>query len=276
MLTSLLRDYFSRRVLAAAMVAVVLVHPVKAQIAATHAPAAVGPANGTLVLDGGPEATSAVARRFIELAGGDKARIVLIPSAAGDEVAQDPATLTKYRRLFGSTCCTILHAARRAQADSLAFVESLASATGVWMMGGQPSLLADTYWHTRTEAALRALLARGGVVGGSSAGATVQGARIPTKHPDHGFGFLREAFVMAHLDRNNARDMLVRIVREDSRTLGIGVSEHTAAIITGDRLEVLGAGEVVIVNGQEHAGKAFLTLRSGESASLAPRSIGRP
>src|SRR4051812_19136814 len=87
--TSFVRDCCPRRVLAACMVAVILVHPVNAQIATTHAPTAVGPANGTLVLDGGPEATPAVARRFIELAGGDKARIVLIPSAAGDEVARD-------------------------------------------------------------------------------------------------------------------------------------------------------------------------------------------
>ncbi len=264
------------RILAVIAIAISQQESLKAQVATARAGTDVGPVNGTLILDGGPEATPAVARRFLALAGGANARIVLIPSAAGEDVARDPATLTQYRRLFGSTCCTVLHTTKRAQADNVAFAKSLASATGVWIMGGQPATLADTYWHTRTEDALRAVLERGGVVGGSSAGATVQGARIPTTRPEQGFAFLRDVFVMAHLDRNNARDMLVRIVREDSRTLGIGVSEHTAAIITQQRLEVLGAGEVVIVDGQDHAGNPYLTLRAGESTRLVPRSPSRP
>ena len=57
----------------------------------------VGPSRGSLVLDGGPEASSSVARRFVELAGGPKARIVVIPSAGGNEFARDPGTLESSR-----------------------------------------------------------------------------------------------------------------------------------------------------------------------------------
>lgn len=56
----------------------------------------VGPSRGVLFLDGGPEASPALASRFVELAGGPKARIVVIPTAGGDEFGRDPATLEAY------------------------------------------------------------------------------------------------------------------------------------------------------------------------------------
>jgi cyanophycinase len=234
-------------------------------------PPRVGPVRGVLVLDGGPEATPAVARRFVELAGRDQARIVLIPSAAGDDFAHAPATLVSYQKLFGPKCCTILHTTQRSIADKPEFAEPLATATGVWMVGGQTDILPDTYWHTVTERALRALLERGGVVGGSSAGAVIQGSQIPTVHPDNGFGLLRNTLVIAHLNRNNARGILVGAVAENPQVIGIGISEKTAAIVTGDRLEVVGEGDVVIADGQLHDGKPYLVLGPGMRFDLKPR-----
>jgi cyanophycinase len=231
----------------------------------------VGPVHGVLVLDGGPEATPAVAQRFVELAGGDDARIVLIPSAAGDDFARDPATLVSYRKLFGPKCCTILHTTQRSIADNPEFVEPLSTATGVWMVGGDTNILPDTYWHTATERALRALLERGGVVGGSSAGAVIQGSQIPTVHRDNGFSLLRNTLIIAHLNRNNARGILVGAVAENPQIIGIGISEKTAAIVTGDQLEVAGEGDVVIADGQSHEGKPFLVLGPGARFELKLR-----
>ena len=213
-------------------------------------PPRVGPVHGVLVLDGGPEATPAVARRFVEFAGGDQARIVLIPSAAGDDFARDPATLVSYRKLFGAKCCTILHTTQHSVADQPDFVVPLATATGVWIVGGQTDILPDVYWHTATERALRAVLDRGGVVGGSSAGAVMQGSQVPTIHRERGFGLLRDTLIIAHLNRNNARGILVGAVAENPEIIGIGISEKTAAFVTGDQLEVAGEGDVVIADGQ--------------------------
>jgi cyanophycinase len=212
----------------------------------------------------------------VELAGGDKAKIVLIPTAAGDDAARDPATVASYRKLFGSGCCAMVHTSQRAVADRADFVKPLADATGVWMMGGKPSALPDAYWHTATERALREVLERGGVVGGSSAGALIQGSRIPTSHPDNGFAFLRNTFIMPHLNRNNARNMLVGIVGETVGIIGIGISENTAAIVTRDHLEVVGNGEVVVVDGRLRAGKQYIVLQPGERFDLVPRAPQAP
>jgi cyanophycinase len=236
----------------------------------------VGPVRGVLLLDGGPEASRLVAGRFVDLAGGPKARIVVIPTAGGDAFARDPATLASYRKRFAAGHCTILHTTDRSEADRRDFVAPLRQATGVWMCGGTSSTLPDVYWHTATERELRAVLDRGGVIGGSSAGACVQGARLPTAEPDKGFAFLRNALIMPHLNRGRARALLLEAIAASPRLVGLGVSEHTAAVVRGDGLEVVGEGDVIVVDGAAHPGQPFTVLQSGDRLVLTPRSGGSP
>lgn len=238
-------------------------------VSESTSPAQVGPVHGALVLDGGPDASPEVARRFVELAGGANAKIVLIPTAAGDDAARDPATLKHYRQLFGTGCCKVLHAAKRSAADRVGLVASLQDATGVWVTGGKPSALAETYWHTAVQDAIRAVLDRGGVVGGSSAGALILGSRVPTDHPERGFGFLRRTIIMPHLNRNNARRMLLDEVADTPGIIGIGVSDNTAAVIRGDSLEVIGVGEVIVADARPHGQDQFVVLRSGNQFHLS-------
>ncbi|MFN8573027.1 MAG: Type 1 glutamine amidotransferase-like domain-containing protein [Gemmatimonadaceae bacterium] len=226
----------------------------------------VGPIRGTLVLDGGPEASAALGRRFVELAGGANARIVVVPTAMGDD-AHDPATLAHYQRLFGDNCCTLLDAADRVEADRAAFASPLATATGVWISGGSPARVADIYWRTTTSRAIRAVLERGGVVGGSSAGAVVLGARVPTTQPDRGFAFLTNVIVMAHANRGRAREMLVSEAAA-SGMIGVGIPEGTAVIIRRDSVEVVGPGEVIVASGSNSGAEDYRILREGEHMRL--------
>jgi cyanophycinase-like exopeptidase len=78
----------------------------------------------------------------------------------------------------GALRLEVLHTRDRAVADSDAFVAPLREARGVWFGGGRQWRLADAYLRTRTHAALDELLARGGVIGGTSAGATIQGSYL--------------------------------------------------------------------------------------------------
>src|SRR5262245_33856280 len=115
---------------------------------------------------------------------------------------------------------TILHAATQAEADREDFVSPLKDATGVWFPGGRQFRLADSYLHTRTLAELHSLLQRGGVIGGTSAGASIlasyliRGARetnttVMAPGYEQGFDFLHEAAVDQHLSqRNRENDML--------------------------------------------------------------------
>src|SRR5258708_40081045 len=70
---------------------------------------------------------------------------------------------------------TFLNAKDRAEADSEAFVGPLKTANAVAFDGGRQWRLVDVYAGTLTEREIKAVLDRGGLIAGSSAGATIQG-----------------------------------------------------------------------------------------------------
>ncbi len=131
-----------------------------------------GPQKGYLLITGGLTQRPDYVR-FIEMAGGKNARIVVIPTASVTRPST-PAELAHYctdAATFGGMNCAVLHTTDRAEADSELFVAPLKNATGVWLLGGRQWRLADAYLGTRTVTELFALLDRGGVIGGGSAGA---------------------------------------------------------------------------------------------------------
>jgi cyanophycinase len=230
----------------------------------------------------------AIVRRFIDLAGGPDAGIIVIPTAGGAaEYDQSYEGLRQFRDA-GARDLTVLHTTAPAVADLESFVAPLREAGGVWFAGGRQWRLADAYLGTRTEAELWALLERGGVIGGSSAGATIQGsylARGDTETNtvmmgDHeiGFGFLKNAAIDQHLLRRNRHFDLVEIVSARPELLGIGIDENTAIVVQGDRFEVLGESYVVIYDHQKMVGDdgLFYFLAPGDQYDLATRTAARP
>ncbi len=216
----------------------------------------IGPKNGSLILAGGGRLDQGIYQRFVDLAGGAAARIVMIPTA-GTEADYDH-TWSGLQRLepYGLTELSVLHTRDRQIADSENFVEPLRRATGVWFSGGRQWRLADAYLNTRVHAELQALLERGGVIGGSSAGATIQGSylvRGDTKTSaivmgDHteGLGFLNNVGVDQHLLRRNRQFDLIPVLRKHPELLGIGIDEGTAIVVQGDTFEVIGKSYVAV------------------------------
>ncbi len=247
----------------------------------------VGPARGALVVVGGAMRDPAIVERFLELAGGRHQPIVVIPTAAG---------LDRYDRSFGglepfldagADHVTLLHTDDREVADSEAFVAPIREAAGVWFTGGRQWRLADSYLGTRTERELWALLDRGGVIGGSSAGATIQGsylARGDTRSNtvmmgDHeeGFGFLRATAIDQHLLRRNRQFDLIEVIEAHPELLGIGIDENTAIVVRGDGFEVMGESYVAIYDHESMVGDRgrFYLLAAGDRFDLADRSAYR-
>lgn len=254
-----------------------------AEIGAT---AEVGPANGSLVVVGGAMRDPAIVRRFIELAGGPDAPIVVIPTAGGgDDYDQSYRGLRPFER-EGATDLTVLHTWDREEADDEAFVQPIREAGGVWFPGGRQWRLADIYLDTRTEDELWRLLERGGVIGGTSAGATIQGsylARGDTRTNtimigDHeeGFGFLEDTAIDQHLLARNRHFDLLEIVQARPELLGIGIDENTALVVQRDRFEVMGAGYVAIYDHgarlDDATGGRFYFLAPGDVFDLATRT----
>ncbi|MCX6617348.1 MAG: cyanophycinase [Acidobacteria bacterium] len=240
-----------------------------------------GPAKGSLVAVGGGRIGPDIVRRFLALAGGTDARFVVIPTAAEDPVDPERAR-QQFSKQFCVTHITVLHTRDRKVADSDGFVTPLRAASAVWFSGGRQWRLVDAYLHTRTQREIEALLGRGGVVGGSSAGATIQGSYLVRGAPEgnsimmakgheEGFGLLKNSAIDQHVNARGRESDLISVIEAHPGLLGIGLDEATAIVVSGRRLEVIGEGKVRIYDGWEHEGRKFLILAPGDPFDLPDR-----
>lgn len=259
-------------------------------LTATH-----GPLKGSLVIVGGAMKDTAIVDRFIELAGGVDAPLVIIPTASGALEINEERTL-RFLVSRGATDVTIVHTYDSLEADTEEFVAPIKRATGVWFGGGRQWRIVDAYGSTLSESEIKAVLDRGGVIGGSSAGATIQGsylARGDTKANtimmgDHerGFAYLTNSAIDQHLLVRNRQHDLPEIIEKHPALLGIGLDENTAVIIQGDSLEVMGQSFVAIYDyglwtsypahkqSLANGGKFFL-LRPGDKYNVSTRVVGK-
>ena len=225
-----------------------------------------GPAKGTLVIVGGGNLSgSGIEEKFIELAGGKDKNFVIVPTAGGNRNAdgsliayEEPKIIAPWVKL-GLTHVRMLHTADPKVADTEEFAKVLRDANAVWFNGGRQWNIVDSYAGTLTYREFHKVLERGGVIGGSSAGATIQGDYLVrgdtsgpnvmmTAEPTHqkAFQFLRKVAIDQHINTRNRWDDLIPVIKKYPDLLGIGLSEATAIIVHGDRFEVMGAWKVAV------------------------------
>ncbi len=254
-----------------------------------------GPPSGALVIVGG-RATPEILERFIELGGGaSEGRFVIVPTADGNfdqngypRVYQHERVLASWQSL-GVRNVSMLHTHSPRVADTEEFAAELGQATAVWFNGGRQRNLVDSYAGTRTLQEFHRVLERGGVIGGSSAGATIQGEYLVRSGPDgshivmtdeeehhHGFEFLRRSAIDPHINTRNRWDDLTSVVQRYPHLLGIGLSEGTAIIVSGDRFEVLGESLVTVhdhTRAVSPGERPYLVLAHGDLYDMKARRI---
>jgi cyanophycinase len=276
------RRALSRAILSSALVAPVL----GAQASGAASAPKVGPARGTVIVVGGGAMGPEVYSRFIQAAGGPNALIIDVPTAGGDSVYTQNAPGTRGWKQAGAKNIYVLHTTDRKLADSDSFAALLKKAGGVWFEGGRQWHLVDSYADTKTEQAFHDVLARGGVVGGSSAGASilasylVRGARennfiIDAPAYPKGFGFLRGVGIDQHVvARERLRDLADSTIPRHPELLGMSEDEGTAWVVRGDTAEIIGRNKAFAYNGKTtDPGKPFLTLYPGDRYNLATRTV---
>jgi cyanophycinase len=248
----------------------------------------IGPANGSLVVVGGAMRDTTIVRRFLDLAGGAHRPIVVIPTAGGGEDYDDYWPGIRQFQRLGATNITVLHTNDRAEADSEEFTRPIREAAGVWFSGGRQWRLADSYLDTRTHEELWNLLERGGVIGGSSAGASIQGSYLvrgdsetnTVMMGDHevGLGFLKGVGIDQHLLMRNRQFDMLEVIEAHPELLGIGIDENTAIVVSGDSFEVLGQGYVAIYDhgAMLDSGGRFYFLAPGDRFDMVTRTAARP
>ncbi|WP_298733470.1 cyanophycinase [uncultured Chitinophaga sp.] len=255
-----------------------------------------GPEKGSLLIAGGGKLGADIWARFIELAGGASANIVVIPTAGEDSAINAGRSFEKeLLQNLGVQQVTVLHTRDPKVANTAEFTAPLKKATGIWFSGGRQWKIADAYLHTLAEKEFKAVLQRGGVIGGTSAGATIQGSfllRGDTKgngilEGDHlqGLDLIHKVAIDQHILRRNRQFDLVGVIKKHPELLGIGIDENTAIVVQKNIFEVIGSSYVAIydinqINGNgksptgEYAtGGPFYFLGKGQKFDLQQRKV---
>ena len=248
-------------------------------------PKTLGPANGSLVIVGGGGMPKVIFDRFFEAAGGRDAKIVVVPTAGSDADYDESTSSVKMFKRAGATNVHLLHTHDPKVADSDEFVAVLSDAKAVWFGGGRQWRLADAYLGTKTEAAFHDVLKRCGVIGGSSAGATIQASYLVRGAPEgnhimmapgheRGFGYIRNCAIDQHLLARKRENDMLPVIRKHPHLLGIGIDESTALFVRGNTAEVIGKSKVLfydIALEKKVGEKFYTTLDPGERYDLKSR-----
>ena len=248
----------------------------------------VGPPQGTVIVVGGGSMGPEIYSAFIKAAGGPDALIIDVPTAGGDTAYTQDAPGTRGWKQAGAKNIYVLHTNNKKLADSDSFAAILKKAGGVWFEGGRQFHLVDSYAGTKTEAGFHDVLARGGVVGGSSAGASILGDFLVRGAPssdnfimdypgyEKGFAFLRGVGIDQHVvARERLADLADSIMTKYPHLLGMSEDEGTAWVVRGDTATIVGRDKAFVYGGKDgtDAGKPFLTLYPGDRYNLATRRV---
>lgn len=247
-------------------VAFLLIRP----MAGLKAEDTLGPQLGTLVIVGGADHEYAIFGRFVELAGGTDAKLVIVPTASSTKADYDypgHRSAKHARNELGMKNVTVVHTHNRAEANTEAFVEPIREADAIWFTGGRQWRIADAYLGTLAETEFRKVLTRGGVIGGSSAGASIQGSFLVRGDTsgsniligDHqsGLGYISNSAIDQHLIARNRQNGLIEVLTDSNQEmdraidrkalLGIGIDEATGIVVRGNEFEVVGKEDGVVL-----------------------------
>lgn len=222
--------------------------------------------SGALVIVGGGGMPQAIVDRFIELAGGKSARIVVLPTAMPRYQAIK-AEIPGFLRQADVTEVTLLPASTPQEIEGPKFQNALATATGVWFDGGRQWRFVDAYEQTNAVKLFHEVLRRGGVVGGTSAGATILGEYLVRGHPlgnqimmaegyERGFALFPGTAIDQHFSQRRRHADLIPVIALHPQMLGIGLDEATALIVQGTQAKVVGRGAVYFLTGRHAANVA--------------------
>ena len=207
---------------------------------------------GTLVIVGGGGMTRDIAKAFIDGGGGDNGHFVMLPISMPDPLDVRAEEETMHR--IGAKNVTIIPWREQKDLEDPKVIATLKGATGIWFGGGRQWNFVDAYEGTKLPALFKDVLNRGGVIGGSSAGATIIGDYMSRGAPagpgmmmcegyEKALGFLPGVVIDQHFSARNRFNDMTALMQKHPQFLGIGLDEATAIVVKGAAAEVLGRGK---------------------------------
>ena len=215
-----------------------------------------------LVIGGGEDRIDdkQILERFVALAGGSGASIVVLTAASG--VPQDVWKMyDKALGDLGATRRVHLQIAARSDADRAENAAKVAEADGVFITGGDQRRLLATIGGTAVGDAIALALRSGATVAGTSAGASAMSAYMladgsvdlaPQKGEVNlgaGLGLLPRLIIDQHFSQRHRLARLLSVVAQNPQLQGVGIDEDTALVVRpGRSIEVIGRGSVTVLD----------------------------
>jgi cyanophycinase len=241
-----------------------------------------GRRRGCLILIGGgedrdPEGPRVILREVAKHVRGGKLVLATVASHRRE------GYFTDYARAFaglGLGELVELYVEERSRASDRDKLAVLDDAAGIFFSGGDQLRITSQIGDTGIEAKVRALYERGGVVAGTSAGASVmsetmlvKGAssesyRIGELHMAPGLGLVRDAIIDQHFAERGRYGRLLGAVAHNPRLLGIGIDEDTAIVVTGRAFNVIGSGAAYVVDGEGATHSNIAEARADRALSM--------
>lgn len=218
---------------------------------------------GKLVIVGGVQTTEIV-KKYVELAGGSNAKIIVIPNAGSDPVYWSEVQVKEFNDL-GAQAQYLLFT--KETADDKSNLDKMDWANAVFFLGGDQSVLTHDMLGTKLLQKVFDIYNNGGVVGGSSAGAAIMsevmitGNELVNKDSSasfvtiergnvevkKGFGFLKNVIVDQHFLKRKRHNRTISALIEHPDLFGIAIDESTAIIVYPDEtFEVIGSNQVLV------------------------------
>ena len=220
---------------------------------------------GTLVIVGGGDSVMPVIEHIVELGGGDRAKVLVVPFASG---FPEEMGLAQVQEFLDAGCeATELILCEKEEIDSPENIAKLDSVTVVFFGGGDQNRLTSFLAGTKFLERIRSFYNEGGVVGGTSAGAAVMSKVMITGNQKsnesesppfdkiekgdivtaEGFGFLKNIIIDQHFIIRKRENRLFSVLLDYPNMRGIGIDEPAAIVVKPDNtFEVIGTGQVLV------------------------------
>ncbi len=245
--------------------------------------------NGTLVIVGGGGMPRNLMSQIVDMAGGpEKAKMVYVPCAEQEDVGETQRTVDAWKRM-GVKHATFIHTKDRNKANSDEdFLAPLKDATGIWFGGGRQWNFADSYYGTKAHQLMKDVLKRGGVIGGSSAGASIQARYLARATPignfqimapgyeRGGLGFISGVAIDQHFSQRGRQKDMTKLMAKHPQLLGIGLDEATAIIVKKSKAKVVGRGRAHFYDRNQPVypdRPDYVALPAGSEYELSERKV---
>ena len=240
---------------------------------------------GSLVIVGGGGMPADISKRFVELGGGANGTFIVLPISNPDPLPANSGEGMLKRH--GAKDIVVIKAREQKDLETPENLAALKRATAVWFGGGRQWRFVDAYEGTKIPELFRDVLRRGGVIGGSSAGATIQGDYLCRGAPggpeniicegyEQALGFLPGVAIDQHFTQRNRFKDMVLLMKTYPQFLGIGLDEATAIVVQGQVAEVMGTNQVHIYDRRKpvKAGKPdHDSFKAGARYDLKERKV---